>query len=119
MMGCSASVFCSRFDIASRAFDHDGRIFVNLVFGAQSDAAAGGTALFGALQNSYFLYRDDGLLCGKFATGVAGGFTATTGWLAGVAEIGFIKYTAAGGSEGVRARVKSTLRTSLEQHLGL
>lgn len=38
--------------------------------------------------------------------------------LAGVAEIGFLKYTAAGGSEGVRARVRSTLRTSLEQHLG-
>lgn len=38
--------------------------------------------------------------------------------LTGVADIGFLKYTAAGGSDGVRARVKSTLRNSLEQHLG-
>jgi hypothetical protein len=38
--------------------------------------------------------------------------------LAGVAEIGFLKYTAAGGSEGVRSRVRSTLESSLQKALG-
>ncbi len=38
--------------------------------------------------------------------------------LRGVAELGFLKYTAAGGAEGVRERVRSTLLTSLRQQFG-
>lgn len=38
--------------------------------------------------------------------------------LRGVAEIGFLKYTAAGGAEGVRSRVKSTLESALHQQFG-
>lgn len=38
--------------------------------------------------------------------------------LRGVAEIGFLKYTAAGGAEGVRERVRSTLLSSLKQQFG-
>lgn len=38
--------------------------------------------------------------------------------LRGVAEIGFLKYTAAGGAEGVRERVRSTLLSSLMQQFG-
>lgn len=38
--------------------------------------------------------------------------------LRGVADIGFLKYTAAGGAEGVRERVRSTLLGSLRQQFG-
>lgn len=38
--------------------------------------------------------------------------------LKGVADIGFLKYTAAGGAEGVRSRVKSTLEAALHQQFG-
>jgi hypothetical protein len=38
--------------------------------------------------------------------------------LKGVADIGFLKYTAAGGAEGVRSRVRSTLESALRQQFG-
>lgn len=38
--------------------------------------------------------------------------------LAGVAEIGFLKFNLAGGAGGVRARVESTLASSLQRALG-
>ena len=38
--------------------------------------------------------------------------------LAGVAELGFLKFNLAGGAEGVRSRVRSTLEGSLQKALG-
>ncbi|MCW8138937.1 MAG: hypothetical protein KIT58_08545 [Planctomycetota bacterium] len=38
--------------------------------------------------------------------------------LRGVAELGFLKYTAAGGAEGVRERVRASLLASLRQQFG-
>jgi hypothetical protein len=59
--------------VASRAFDRNGSVYVNTVF---SGAAAG--ISFGtvgpALQNTYFLFRDDGRLCGKQVATRAAGF---------------------------------------------
>lgn len=80
----TAAVFVAQLGVASRAFDHDGRVYVNLSF--DGDALAGATGgLRAALQNSYFLYRDDGLLVAKQAAYRAGGHSAATGYLPGVA----------------------------------
>ncbi len=73
--------------VASRAFDHEGRVFVNLVFAGTStavtDVAYGQTA---TLQNTYFLYRDDGgAPFAKASVFVAGGFIPSTGHLPTVA----------------------------------
>ncbi|MCO5165705.1 MAG: hypothetical protein M9894_04975 [Planctomycetes bacterium] len=38
--------------------------------------------------------------------------------LRGIAELGFLKYTAAGGAEGVRERVRASLLASLRQQFG-
>jgi hypothetical protein len=38
--------------------------------------------------------------------------------LRGVADLGFLKYTAAGGQDGVRERVRSTLLASLQKQFG-
>lgn len=66
--------------VASRAFDHGGRIFVHL-------AHAGTTLIEGAfidLQNTYYLYRDDGELVGKSAQTVGGGYPHADGHLPNV-----------------------------------
>lgn len=79
--------FVTRLGIASRAFDHDGRIYVHGAFAGESSSIGAGTALGmrGQLQNSYFLYRDDALLVAKAAFGRAEGFASSTGHLPGVA----------------------------------
>jgi hypothetical protein len=77
----------SQLGLVSRAFDHDGSVYVWYVFAEESRFSGGDTAGFhAALQNTYFLYRDDGLLVAKAAASKAGGLT-TTGWLANVQAI--------------------------------
>src|SRR5690606_29755431 len=68
-----------------RAFAYDGHAFVWLAFAAES---GGTTGLKAQLQNTYFLYRDDGLLVAKAAANRAGGFAATSGHLPGVQALG-------------------------------
>lgn len=87
--------FRYRLGVASRAFDRDGEIYVWLAFAGES--AAGGMAeplgFRAQLQNAYFLYRDDQLLCGKAASARAGGFSAATGHLPHVQSLGDDIYT--------------------------
>lgn len=52
-----------RFSLASRAFDHDGRVFVNVAFTEASNFT--GAVFAQQLQSTIFLVRDDGLRCGK------------------------------------------------------
>lgn len=72
---------------ASRAFDYAGSIYVWLTFAGAT--TFNGTGSFSvpniALQNTYFLYRDDTFLVAKSIAGQGGGFAASTGRLPGVA----------------------------------
>lgn len=64
--------------VGSRAFEFNGAIYVWLAFA--SDSQATGTAVAqgvrAQLQNTYFLYRADGLLVAKAVDEVGGGFAA-------------------------------------------
>lgn len=71
--------------VASRAFDYDGRVYVWLAFAGQS--LTGTPAVGVALQNTYFLLRDDALLVAKAAATHGGGFPASTGRLPNVALV--------------------------------
>lgn len=75
-----------RLGIASRAFGYAGRAYIWLAFAGESGTSAQGntSAVRAQLQNTYFLYRDDGLLVSRAADDVAGGFAPTTGRLPGV-----------------------------------
>jgi hypothetical protein len=63
-----------RVALASRAFDHDGSVFVNVVFYESADFTG---SEFAQLQNSSFMFRDDGLLVAKMAATRAGGLGAS------------------------------------------
>lgn len=78
-----------RLGIASRAFAYGGHVYLWLAFGGQSAYYGSGTAsVFGSqLQNTYFLYREDGFLCAKADAANAGGFEFATGRLPGVALV--------------------------------
>ncbi|MBA2544133.1 MAG: hypothetical protein H0V17_31100 [Deltaproteobacteria bacterium] len=80
--------FVRKLGIASRAFDHNGRVYVHGAFAGESEFL-GLTTLFqklrSQLQNTYFLYRDDAFLVAKVAAGRAGGFAPSLGRLPGVA----------------------------------
>lgn len=78
----TAATFLLRLDIGSRAFDHDGRVYLWMVWGT----AAGAYGHGGQLQNASFLYRDDGFLCAKSAWNRGGGFL-TSGHLPGVQAV--------------------------------
>lgn len=79
------ATFVHRLGVASRAFDHDGRVFVWGAFAGESSFSGANAAAYRAqLQNSYFLYRDDATLHAKAAFQRAGGFTASIGLLPGV-----------------------------------
>src|SRR6185295_4634857 len=72
--------------VASRAFDYNGSVYVWFAFAGQSTVATLGpfkTPPF-ALQNTYFLYRDDGLLVAKCVATRGGGFLPAQGRLPGV-----------------------------------
>ncbi len=91
-LGAEAA-FIQRVGIASRAFDHEGRIFVWTVFAGESAFAGYGPQEFRAqLQNTYFLFRDDAFLVAKAAPAKAGGFSATTGHLPNVQSLGSSVY---------------------------
>lgn len=82
----SSTTFARQLGIASRAFDHDGRVYVWLAFGGQSTVATTGpfTGPGFALQNTYFLYRDDAFLVAKCVAAHGGGLQPTQGLLPGV-----------------------------------
>jgi hypothetical protein len=64
--------FLRRLDIASRAFEREGRIFVWMVHAGEIGTYGTG----GAIQNGLFLYRDDAFLVGKAAWNRASGFAS-------------------------------------------
>lgn len=70
-----------RCGIASRAFEHDGEVYLWTAFATENDGA-----IVSKLQNNYFLYRSDGTIIAKAASALAGGFPATDGNLPGVVE---------------------------------
>lgn len=78
-----AAMFKLALGIASRAFDHDGSVFVNLAFAGESQfsGAAGYTGFYSQLQNTYFLLRSDGFLVAKSLYQRAGGFQTALGYL--------------------------------------
>ncbi len=91
--------FVDHVGVASRAFDHDGSVYVWLAFGLASITTINGglstgpeDQVFGLLQNAYFLYRDDAFLCAKAAPSVGGGYADSTGHLPGVANIDTNQY---------------------------
>ena len=87
------ATFMRRLGIASRAFDHDGRVFVWLAFSGESSFSGANYAGFRAqLQNSYFLYRDDTFLTSRAVFQKAGGFASSTGRLPGVASTATNEY---------------------------
>lgn len=69
---------------ASRAFDYAGQVYFWTAFAGQSNVNTSGTNGV-ALQNTYFLFRDDGFLVAKSSADNAGGFPASVGHLPGVA----------------------------------
>jgi hypothetical protein len=77
------STMVLRLGVASRAFLRSGRVFVWLVFASDSTSFGSGSPLGirAQLQNTYFLYRDDGLLVTKAAFQIAGGFGPSFGRL--------------------------------------
>ena len=85
------AAFVAQTNVVSRAFDYAGIVYVFMGF---AQTAVNGVA--GALQNTNFLFRSDGILVGKFMPGTAGGssydatnlFSATIGLLPGVALTG-------------------------------
>jgi hypothetical protein len=85
----SAVAVAPRLGVASRAFAALGRVFVWGVFARENEITglSGATAVGvrAALQNTYFLYRDDGLLVGKALFAVAGGHLPSFGCLPTVA----------------------------------
>lgn len=71
---------------ASRAFDYAGSVYFWGVFATQSTFSGADEQGFRAqLQNTCFLYRDDGFLVAKALTDRAGGLQPSTGRLPGVA----------------------------------
>ncbi len=78
-----------RIGVASRAFCHDGHVYVWAVFAGESDFTGAGVAGARAqFQNTYFLYRDDETLCAKATPFYAGGLVPVTGHLPGVQSLG-------------------------------
>lgn len=78
--------FILQLGLGSRAFDHDGRVFVWGVFAGESSfSGAAPSAFRSQLQNTYFLYRDDATLHAKCAFQRGGGLNLSLGRLPGVA----------------------------------
>jgi hypothetical protein len=79
-----------RTGVASRAFDYDGSVYVWGAFAGESGATGMGQplGLRAQLQNTYFLFRDDGTFHAKAAFAQAGGFSPSIGHLPNVAGVG-------------------------------
>ncbi len=87
VIGTAAS-FVRLLDVNSRAFARDGRVFVWMGFSIAATVLTGLAAQFGyAVQNTYFLYRDDAFLCAKAVATKAGG-ASTASFLPGVQALG-------------------------------
>lgn len=84
----------------SRAFAYDGHVYFWTAFDRASSfpgwTGANATTFFAQVQNTYFLYREDGFLCAKAAADVAGG-VPTQGRLPNVATIDGKTFAWAGG----------------------
>lgn len=86
-----------RLGVASRAFDHDGSVYLWTAFASTSGFSGANADGFRAqLQNTYFLFRDDGTLHAKAAGHTAGGFATVTGHLPQVQSLGSNVYAWAG-----------------------
>lgn len=89
--------FVRRLAVASRAFQHDGSVYVGMAFAGESTFPGAGSANYRAqLQNTYYLYRDDILLVAKATVGRAGGFSPTDGFLPNVTSSSTGRYDWAG-----------------------
>lgn len=78
------------YENGSRAFDHGGKVY----FWASFDGSASGTSV--QLQNTYFLFRDDGTLVAKAAGAAAGQGSGYVGHLPGVQTIASNQYAFCG-----------------------
>ena len=95
------SMLCMHLALSSRAFAHEDHVFFWGVFAGASSHGTSAVATFGAqLQNTYFLYREDGHLSAKAAPNTASGFADTDGVLPGV-QATDTGYLWAGGRRGV------------------
>lgn len=75
--------------LASRAFDCNGSVYAWVSFASVTTYSVSGTTVFTgtSLQNSYFLYRDDGFLAAKAVAAAGGGYQVLTGTLPGVTAL--------------------------------
>lgn len=97
----SETTLYRQLSLASRAFDHDGRVYFWGVFACDSGTAFDPTGFKASLQNTYFLFRDDGFMVAKAAMHKAAGFRSVTGHLPGVQSLGSNVYAFAGGERRV------------------
>lgn len=90
----SEAVLVKRLGVASRAFDHNGKVYVWLTFAGESFASGMGEplGLRAQLQNTYFLYQDDGTLIAKACPFKGGGFAQNQGHLPNVQWLGGAQY---------------------------
>ncbi len=82
-----------RVHLASRAFDHNGRVFVNVAFTEASSFT--GASYTSQLQSTIFLFRDDAHRCGKHLQSRAAipATYASASLLPGVANVGTNTYS--------------------------
>ncbi len=85
----SAPLFVHNLGIGSRAFDHEGSVYVWLTFAKQS--TVGSTGFKSAEQNSYILMSDTVVPHAKACTAKGGGYQ-TVGYLPGVQSLGSGQY---------------------------
>ena len=79
----SGNTLAWQLGVASRAFAYDGHVYVWLTFAGESDVTGSAANFRAQLQNTYFLYREDGFIAAKATGGTGGGF-ASDGYLPGV-----------------------------------
>lgn len=74
------ALFAEVLTVASRAFDYAGSVYLWLAFGEATTFSGSGSGSFRnvQLQNTYFLYRDDGLLSNAKCVATHGGGAAST-----------------------------------------
>jgi hypothetical protein len=99
----SSSQFAAGVSIGSRAFTYQtsstvSAVFVWLVFAETSTFDGKAEKFSYQLQNTYFLYRDDALLCAKSIASRAAGAITQTGWLPTVQALSSTRF-AFGGAE--------------------
>ena len=92
------AVLCRHLVVSSRAFSHGGPYvyFWGQFVGESSFSGASPTAVRAALQNTYFLYRHDGMLCAKAVSTKAGGASTDNYPLPNVQGLGSGVYAFAG-----------------------